>query len=222
MNETDLPENEIPQDPRKSRLGRPLKEGEKGLVDRLLEYRLPIHPAAPDRRLGSGVCPDICSEAADEIMMLRACGSPDYEWHEKVWGKTRCVVESDRFQQHELEVEEGGVCSFHYHGDRANKFVVKSGVVRIVWALGWEVSGRDLSAGETMVINSLVPHQFQVIEAGEMIEEYWPDRGGFVETDDIVRLTIGVKLNPGLIPKGSSPVVFDSDASDWSGSREWQ
>ncbi len=42
-----------------------------------------------------------------------------------------------------------------------------------------------------MHIPSMVVHQFQVLQDGEIREEYWADRGGEVRQDDIVRLVEG-------------------------------
>lgn len=112
-------------------------------------------------------------------------------WDTKCWGYTRCLEESDDFSWHELKLQAGGYCSFHYHKQRANKFIVLSGVVRVVFAYGWDVKWEELRASDQFVMPSLVPHQFQVLEDGEMQEEYFPDRGSKISIFDIVRLTEG-------------------------------
>lgn len=91
----------------------------------------------------------------------------------------------------ELKVQARTFCSFHYHEHRANRFIVKSGKLRVVSSMGGILSFHDLSADNILDVPSLVPHQFQVLESGEVIEEYWPDRGGFCQESDIVRFTQG-------------------------------
>lgn len=109
----------------------------------------------------------------------------------KVWGTTECAVESDRYSRHLLQLTVGGYSSVHYHQERANRFLIASGsVAAIVWH-GWLYSWVTLSADMTFVIPSLVVHQFVALTSGSMIEEYWPDRGGVVKQDDIVRLCQG-------------------------------
>lgn len=113
------------------------------------------------------------------------------EWQEKVWGRTRTTHRSPLYSRHELEVEEGGYSSVHWHAQRANRFLVVSGAIRVVELYGWQERVFELTAGNTHDVPSLVPHQFQVIESGRVIEEYWPDRGGEVLEEDIIRLTRG-------------------------------
>lgn len=116
------------------------------------------------------------------------------EWESKVWGRTRCLVDSDKFARHELELIENTFCSFHYHTNRANKFKLKSGIVAVMIVHGWQIEQFILGInGNECVVPSLVPHQFQVIQSGAMIEEYWPDRGGEVWNGDIIRLSQGGK-----------------------------
>lgn len=122
---------------------------------------------------------------------------PLNQWEDKVWGRTRCTNESLVYSHHELELVKGGYCSFHYHEHRSNIFRVTKGRVRIVWAYGWKVHFKDLVAGDSFVMPSLVTHQFQVIESGAMLEEYRPERGGLVRLDDIIRLSVG-----GIAPEG--------------------
>lgn len=116
------------------------------------------------------------------------------EWQTKVWGKTRCLVDTPFYSKHELELEAGGFCSCHMHNQRMNKFIVKSGVVRIVWVFAWKIHSIDMTEGMYLEIASLVPHQFQILASGKMTEEYAPDRNGIVKISDIIRLTKGNKI----------------------------
>ena len=140
----------------------------------------------------------------------------DLDWHGKAWGKTRCIVNSPRFQKHELKIEAGGFCSFHYHEERANRFIVKSGKVRIVWAYGWRLLHLDLGIGGVCEIGAGIPHQFQVIESGAMTEEYWSERGRVIETADIVRLTTGSKIDSELLFKRGAAII-DTAGDFWYG-----
>lgn len=116
------------------------------------------------------------------------------KYEEKCWGSTCCVEQSSHYSRHQLRLVEGGYCSFHYHNQRANHFLVLIGKVRVISCIGWQCEATTLTPGEPLVIPSRVLHQFQVLESGRMIEEYWPD-GGRVLKDDITRLTIG-----GMVP----------------------
>lgn len=126
-------------------------------------------------------------------------------WEEKAWGRTRTVIHTDLYSRHELEVVAGGYCSVHWHEHRANRFLVLEGAVLVIELYGWHERPTLLTADNVLEVSSLVPHQFQVIESGRIIEEYWPDRGGRVDLGDIVRLTRGgldleqVKQGKGII-----------------------
>ena len=142
--------------------------------------------------------------------------SEEIKWQEKVWGKTLCEVFTDNYARHRLKVDAGGFCSFHYHFNRANRFIVSSGVVRIVWCFGWEVHYSVLHANSSMVVNSMLPHQFQVLKTGSMVEEYWPDRTGtkIIDIDDIIRLTHGGKIDS-IALNDSTIGILKSDGTFW-------
>lgn len=117
------------------------------------------------------------------------------DWETKVWGRTRCVRRLANFSRYELEVEKGGFCSIHYHLNRSNEFLVLSGVVQVVWCFAWQTHSRLLAVNSpSLTIRAGIPHQFQVMESGVMIEDYKPDlinaRAEFSD-GDIVRLTEG-------------------------------
>ncbi len=113
------------------------------------------------------------------------------EWNSKVWGHTRCVYESDVFSGHELEVEQGGYCSVHYHLERANRFIVESGVIAVIVFYAWKTQQHMVTKGKSFDVPSQVVHQFQVYQSGRIREDYWADRGGRVRKNDIVRLAEG-------------------------------
>lgn len=135
-----------------------------------------------------------------------------HHWEDKVWGQTRVTHQSEFYSRHELRTKAGGFCSFHYHSERANRFIVLSGIVRVVWVFGWKPCYKDLAADNVLDVPSLVPHQFQVIQGGEVVEEYFSDRKGTVKNQDITRLSTGgfqkdlqyLKENVGiLLPDGT-------------------
>ena len=134
------------------------------------------------------------------------------DWQEKIWGKTRCHVNSPFYSEHELMLKEGGYCSFHYHLHRANRFIVHSGKVKIVRAFGWDIKTIILEAGDEYDVSSLIPHQFQVIETSRMTEMYFPDRKKEISNDDIIRLSMGGKINR---ENFNLPGIILSDGTFW-------
>ncbi len=116
-------------------------------------------------------------------------------WVDKVWGRTRELVDSQFYSNHELEIVAGGYCSLHFHRHRANRFIIVSGLVEIVEFFGPFIVRTELGPENTYDVASLVPHMFIVHKSGAMFEEYFSDRGGPVRRDDIVRLIEGGKLD---------------------------
>jgi len=128
--------------------------------------------------------PDDDPPPADEI-----------EWEQKIWGQTRCVGSSPFHSEHELRIKAGHVCSMHHHRKRANRFIVKSGCIRIVRMQGLSLRHTLLESGECADVPSMVAHQFQVLRDGEMTELYYSDRGGEISVDDIERDTEGCAID---------------------------
>ena len=122
------------------------------------------------------------------------------QWEDKpAWGKTRADVISAKYSHHTLRTIAGGCSSVHWHKNRLNRFVVVSGRIAVVELYGWETKRTVLDTGASLEVPSLVPHQFQSLVNSQVIEEYWPDRGGNVEVDDIVRLSVGCMVDPSLL-----------------------
>lgn len=113
------------------------------------------------------------------------------EWELKVWGRTRELIYSPYYSKHELELLSHSYCSLHYHQRRANVFKVESGQVEIVELYGPKYRITTLTHGREHIVPSLVAHMFIVKDAGIMIEEYYPDRDGEVDRNDIIRFSIG-------------------------------
>lgn len=112
-------------------------------------------------------------------------------WFEKVWGRTRELVDSPFYSRHELAVKAGGYCSLHYHEHRANRFIVVDAEIEVIEFLGPHVRRKRLGPQNVYDVPSLVPHLFSVYRDGTVYEEYYADRGGTVRRDDIVRLVEG-------------------------------
>lgn len=119
------------------------------------------------------------------------------EWANKFWGETREIIHTPYYAKHELKLIKGGYCSLHYHRQRANRFIVKSGKVEIITWFGPIYQSQIIGPDNTIVVASLVAHLFFVHADSEMDEEYYPDRGGEVTRDDIVRLMEGGNIEEG-------------------------
>lgn len=105
----------------------------------------------------------------------------------KVWGHVTHVFHSPQAAVSLLEVEAGFRCSKHFHQQRSNLFALIDGMVCIEM---WEGSKRTLNLlrpGDLFTVPSMLWHRFRVLESGKMIEVYWPDHGGIVKLDDIIR-----------------------------------
>lgn len=117
------------------------------------------------------------------------------DWQDKCWGETRELVDSPLYSKHELKIKVGGYCSLHFHVERANRFIVRTGLVEILEMFGPQVRRTILGPDNTYDVASLVPHMFAVRKDGEMIEEYFADRGGTVRRNDITRIVEGGMLD---------------------------
>ena len=117
------------------------------------------------------------------------------ESESKCWGKAMHVFQNPHAAVSILETLKGGYCSRHFHSQRVNRFIVQSGVIEVVeYDPGGtlEVSRVRMEAGDTHDVEAGVVHRFEVIEAGQVVEVYYPQRPtDRVNHDDIVRLDIG-------------------------------
>jgi len=105
---------------------------------------------------------------------------------EKVWGEALHVFGNDACAVSVLTVKRGFRCSDHFHMDRINRFVVKSG--KIVVVIGDPPEQITLSAGQMVDVEPRKTHRFEVLEDGVVIEVYFPKP---VRFDDIVRFNSG-------------------------------
>jgi len=131
------------------------------------------------------------------------------EWIDKCWGKTRELVNSPFYSRHELDVVANGYCSLHYHKHRANRFVVESATIQVIEMFGPSSKKTILGPGATYDVPSLVPHMFVVHRSGTVIEEYFSDRGGEINIDDITRIVEGGTVKALEIEKLPHPILQD-------------
>jgi len=110
----------------------------------------------------------------------------------KCWGEVIHVFASDHAAISCLWVNAGFQCSRHHHVNRANQFTVMNGRIEVEeWHDDWGVRLTTLRTGDTHTVPSGVVHRFRVFESGQVVEVYYPDNGGKVRLDDIVRLDEG-------------------------------
>jgi hypothetical protein len=64
-------------------------------------------------------------------------------------------------------------------------------MIQVITLMGPHVGGVILTESMQYDVPSMVPHMFGVYRDGIVMEDYWPDRGGKVTSEDIVRLTEG-------------------------------
>lgn len=142
----------------------------------------------------------------------------DHEWRDKVWGRTRCCTWSPYYYYYDLEVKKNTFCSFHLHRRRSNVFFVCSGVIKVVWALGWNLYQKVLSENDDLIVDPNIPHQFQVLEDGLIREEYFSNRGEHISHMDITRFTSGGESD---LVQLNRPMIFDKDGNYWKGGVNW-
>ena len=113
----------------------------------------------------------------------------------KVWGSVLHIFASPHAAVSCLTVEAGYCCSKHYHRQRVNQFAVQEGLICVeTWKeLNGERTTKMILPGEVYIVPSGMWHRFRVLESGKVVEVYWPDRGGIVKLDDIVRADVGGK-----------------------------
>jgi len=119
---------------------------------------------------------------------------PFYE--EKVWGSVWHVFSSPYASFSYLEVQAHRRCSVHKHRERANQFFVLEGSLMIetfdFTDLDSPANQHVLTAGQVYTVGSEVWHRFKVLQAGRVVEVYFPDRENAIcRLDDIQRYDEG-------------------------------
>ncbi len=113
---------------------------------------------------------------------------------EKNWGRVMHIFASPHAAVSVLKVKSGQRCSTHVHDERANMFVVLDGwLVVEEWPEGLRKAStlKVLESGDIHTVPSRIWHRFRVQQSGKVLEVYWPDQGGIVRLDDIIRKDIG-------------------------------
>jgi len=131
------------------------------------------------------------------------------QMEEKCWGRVAHVFVSPRAAVSYLEVKEGFCCSKHRHQERANDFIVISGMLLIEEfnATGDQIKSTLLCGcdsckyGNDYSVPSGVWHRFVVLRSGQVIEVYWPDNHGTVRINDIERKDEGGRVFVPTVPK---------------------
>jgi len=105
----------------------------------------------------------------------------------KVWGERWLLRQDSTHAVSYLKLKKNTRCSWHFHREKWNLFVVLSGKVGIVTEYG-EIA---LGPGQEFTVEPLIWHEFRVYEDSEMIEEMYVayDEG------DIERKELGSLLN---------------------------
>lgn len=156
---------------------------------------------------------------------------------EKVWGDTTEFQRTKEVKKSLLHLKEGTYCSFHYHAFLENSFFMVEGKVRVVYWVGCAAFCEDIDSELTgsnfCSIPPQVPHQFQVIRSGIMIEEYHPaikSRDGVLfnaTLEDICRFTSGGVMQKQEIDRLQSedrtaPFVIGTDRKIIEFSNDWR
>jgi len=116
---------------------------------------------------------------------------------QKCWGWVWHVFLSDQAAVSYLHTKAGFCCSRHFHEARYNQFNVISGKLLIEeWPCNKlpVLVTTELGPGDSYAVKPGVVHRFTVLEAGQVIEVYWPEVGTSVRQDDIIRLDEGGKV----------------------------
>lgn len=115
------------------------------------------------------------------------------EWEAKCWGMVRHIFASPHAAVSHLLVKRRTRCSWHFHQYRVNLFYVLSGEIVVEWKHDdYDHCRIRLKARDVCSVPPSVPHRFRVVEDGELIEIYWPERpSDAVTLDDIHRLDVG-------------------------------
>jgi len=107
----------------------------------------------------------------------------------KVWGSREVLYNDGNVGIHLLRLVKDGYSSWHSHKSKSDKFILISGEVKIATELGETV----LKAGDSLVVDPPLMHQFIVSEDSVMVEISYSK----LDPEDIIRLTQGGKMVDG-------------------------
>jgi len=103
---------------------------------------------------------------------------------EKPWGHELIWARTDRYVGKILHIEPGHVLSLQYHNRKDESIYVLTGeiILRLQAGQGDALSERRLRAGAAFHIQPRLIHQFEAVQASDLLEASTP------EIDDVVRL----------------------------------
>jgi quercetin dioxygenase-like cupin family protein len=107
--------------------------------------------------------------------------------NQKIWGETCEIFRNDTVSVNLLKIKKGGVCSWHFHNSKYNRFHVVSG--RIVIRFQYPDCSLSTCAVEEGESHGDIPprvlHEFEGLEDSVVIETTFVKN----DPDDITRVT---------------------------------
>ncbi len=113
------------------------------------------------------------------------------EINPKIWGTTTPLFNKNNVEVHAIFVKAGGYCSRHFHKSKFNKFIVKSGKLKVTILRRSDTSTFEesvvLKTNEELIIPPGLLHSFEAQEDTEALEIYWVE----LDAEDIIRESQG-------------------------------
>jgi len=107
----------------------------------------------------------------------------------KVWGERRRILLTDGCEIDLLYIKKNAFCSYHYHKNKINKFVVVSGKVEIETAFG----KTSLKPNESWEVHPPLSHRFKALKNSVMIELAYVTKSK-INPKDIIRHSQGGRI----------------------------
>jgi mannose-6-phosphate isomerase len=101
---------------------------------------------------------------------------------EKPWGYELIWARTDRYVGKILHIEPGHVLSLQYHNRKDESIYVLKGEIILRLQQGDTLIERQMKEGEAFHIEPKLVHQFEAVDASDLLEASTP------EIDDVVRL----------------------------------
>lgn len=97
----------------------------------------------------------------------------NYEIHPKGWGYEKWIVNSPLYCGKLLYINMNMKCSFHFHKIKTETFYLQSGLVKVLYSYGDEISQTNevvLNRGESFHVPIGLRHQMIALEDSELFE----------------------------------------------------
>ena len=101
---------------------------------------------------------------------------------EKPWGYEIIWARTDRYVGKILHIEPGHVLSLQYHNKKDESIYILQGEIILRLQQGETLIERPLRQGEAFHVQPKLIHQFEAVQASDVLEASTP------EIDDVVRL----------------------------------